>query len=183
MVRVVVASKNPVKARAVEQAFRRMFSEADFEIGTADVASSVSDQPDTSAETHVGAYNRAKTAKIAVPDADYWVGIEGGIEDSPDGMEAFAWIVALSPCGMGRGKTASFFLPDAVAKLVRGGLELGAADDVVFGRENSKQKDGAIGLLTGNVVDRCGLYEHGVIMALIPFKNDALYEGEAGAEA
>jgi len=36
--------------------------------------------------------------------------------------------------------------------------------------------------LTGNVIDRRGLYEHGVIMALIPFKNDTLYPAEAEAE-
>ncbi len=181
MTRVAVASHNPIKALAVEQAFRCMFPERDVEIRPVSVESGVSDQPDTSDETRKGAVNRARAAKAALPDADYWVGIEGGIEDSPAGMEAFAWIVALSTRGFGQGKTASFFLPDDVANLVRGGLELGAADDIAFGRENSKQKDGAIGLLTGNVIDRRGLYEHGVIMALIPFKNDALYPAEAEA--
>jgi non-canonical (house-cleaning) NTP pyrophosphatase len=57
---------------------------------------------------------------------------------------------------------------------------LGEADDIVFGRSNSKQKEGAIGLLTGNVVDRAGLYEHAVILALVPFKNVALYTRSPG---
>ena len=126
MTRVAVASHNPIKALAVEQAFRCMFPERDVEIRPVSVESGVSDQPDTSDETRKGAVNRARAAKAALPDADYWVGIEGGIEDSPAGMEAFAWIVALSTRGFGQGKTASFFLPDDVANLVRGGLELGA---------------------------------------------------------
>jgi inosine/xanthosine triphosphatase len=183
MARIVVASHNPIKALAVDQAFHRMFPGQGAEILPVSVASGVSDQPDTSAETRRGALNRARAAREALPEADFWFGIEGGIEDSPAGMEAFAWIVALSRTRMGQGKTASFFLPGDVSDLVRGGLELGQADDIVFGRENSKQTDGAVGLLTGNVVDRRGLYEHGVIMALIPFKNEGLYPAEAGAEA
>jgi non-canonical (house-cleaning) NTP pyrophosphatase len=35
---------------------------------------------------------------------------------------------------------------------------------------------GAIGLLTGNVIDRAKLYEHGVIMALVAFKNPENYK-------
>jgi len=132
MARVVVASHNPIKALAVEQAFRCMFPALDVEVRPVSVESGVSDQPDQSDETRLGALNRARAARVAMPNADYWVGIEGGIEDSPAGMEAFAWIVVLSTRGMGQGKTASFFLPDDVASLVRGGLELGAADDIVF---------------------------------------------------
>jgi non-canonical (house-cleaning) NTP pyrophosphatase len=60
--------------------------------------------------------------------------------------------------------------------LVRQGKELGEANDIVFERSNSKQNDGAIGLLTGNVIDRTKLYEHGVIMALVAFKNPEIYE-------
>jgi putative aldouronate transport system permease protein len=58
--------------------------------------------------------------------------------------------------------------------LVRAGLELGHADDRVFGRDNSKQANGAIGILTDDVVDREAYYVHAVIMALVPFKNPAL---------
>jgi non-canonical (house-cleaning) NTP pyrophosphatase len=54
-------------------------------------------------------------------------------------------------------------------------VELGEADDRVFGCNNSKQQNGAIGLLTGDAVDRAGLYVPAVIFALIPFKNPELY--------
>jgi non-canonical (house-cleaning) NTP pyrophosphatase len=54
-------------------------------------------------------------------------------------------------------------------------MELGAADDLYFGRSNSKQANGAIGLLTGDVLDRVRYYEQAVIMAFIPFKNQKLY--------
>ena len=58
----------------------------------------------------------------------------------------------------------------AVAELLRGGMELGDADDLVFGRENSKQANGAIGLLTDNVIDREAYYIHALVMALARFK-------------
>jgi non-canonical (house-cleaning) NTP pyrophosphatase len=38
-----------------------------------------------------------------------------------------------------------------------------------------KQANGAIGILTGDVIDRTELYQHAVILALVPFKNDGLY--------
>lgn len=182
MSRIVVASLNPIKSLAVDRAFSRMFPGEGFVVEPIDAPSDVSDQPVGDAETRRGAGNRARAARAARPDAYLWVGIEGGIEDSSDGMVAFAWIVVLSADRRGAGRTAGFYLPPDVADLVRGGLELGEADDIVFGRTNSKQQDGAIGLLTGNVVDRRGLYEHGVIMALIPFRNAGLYRAAKSAE-
>jgi len=74
-----------------------------------------------------------------------------------------------------RGRTGSFFLPQKVAQLIRQGMELGTANDLVFNQSNSKQQNGAIGLLTDNVIDRTRLYEHGVLMALVAFKNPGLY--------
>jgi inosine/xanthosine triphosphatase len=109
-------------------------------------------------------------------DADYWVGIEGGVEDQANEMAAFAWVVILSVNGgVGKGRTGTFFLPEAVAELVRRGKELGEADDTVFSQANSKQDQGAVGLLTDNAVDRTQLYAQAVILALIPFKNRMLY--------
>jgi inosine/xanthosine triphosphatase len=111
-----------------------------------------------------------------VTEADYWVGIEGGIEDVHDELEVFAWVFVKSANGkIGKGKTGSFFLPYKIAELVRQGIELGEADDIVFGRKNSKQANGAIGILTDDVITRTTYYESAVIMALIPFKNKTLY--------
>ena len=39
----------------------------------------------------------------------------------------------------GKSRTATFFLPEEVAELVRQGQELGSADDIVFNVSNSKQ--------------------------------------------
>ena len=141
------------------------------------VASGVADQPTSDRETLRGASARAEGAELFRPDADYWVGIEGGIEEHVEagGMVAFAWVVVRSSLGVGRARSGSFLLPDQVATLVRGGMELGEADDLVFGRSNSKQEEGAVGLLTRGVIDRRALYRHAVVLALAPLRNPLLY--------
>ena len=175
MPRITVASKNPVKLNAARLAFARMFARQDYDVVGVPVPSGVADQPMSRAETMAGALARAKNARAARQESDFWVGIEGGIEDSPLGMTCFAWVVVLDRSGrIGRGQTAVFFLPEEVARLVRGGMELGHADDAVFKRDNSKQANGAIGLLTDDVIDRQAYYVHALIMALVPFKNPEL---------
>lgn len=172
---IVVASKNPVKIKAVKNAFIRMFPGQMFKLESVDVPSGVGDQPKSNKAINMGAENRARNARKVAPNADYWVGIEGGVEDTEHGMTAFAWIAVMTKTKIGRGRTATFFLPEKVAQLVRSGKELGEANDIIFHRNNSKQSDGAIGLLTGNLIDRTKLYEHGMMMALVSFKNLELY--------
>jgi inosine/xanthosine triphosphatase len=173
---IVVASQNPVKIRAVADGFQRMFPDQEFAIQAISVPSGVSQQPGSDAETMMGALNRATEAARQLPEADYWVGIEGGVEETSGGeMIAFAWVVVCDHERVGRGRTGTFYLPPAVTDLVRQGKELGEADDIVFGRVNSKQENGAVGLLTGDVINRAQLYEHAIILALIPFKNSRLY--------
>lgn len=183
--RVVVASRNPVKLGAADRGFSQTFPDRVVEILAADASSGVADQPCSDVETLAGATNRVAGVRAAQPNADYWVGIEGGLSDVGGVMEAFAWVVVASPAGSGRSRTASFLLPPAVARLVRSGLELGDADDQVFGRTNSKQNQGAVGLLTDGVIDRQELYEPAVILALAPVAKPGLYElgidGESGS--
>jgi inosine/xanthosine triphosphatase len=176
---IIVASQNPVKIRAVQRGFSRLFPGETFAVQTVSASSGVGDQPASDAEAFQGAFNRSQHAAQLRPAADYWVGVEGGVEDLGQEMVAFAWIVVRSQVLVGKGRTGTFFLPPAVAELVRQGKELGEADDIVFGRSNSKQENGAIGLLTGDVVNREQLYEQAVILALVPFKNPDLYRSPA----
>ncbi len=175
MKKIIIASKNPVKINATEAAFNKMFPDGTFEAEGVSAASGVSDQPKSDAEAFQGALNRAENASH-MADADFWVGIEGGVEKKDSDMEAFAWVVVKSKNGkIGKGRTGTFFLPPKVAELIEQGMELGEADDEVFKRENSKQKNGAIGILTGDIIDRTRYYTETIVLALIPFKNEELY--------
>jgi inosine/xanthosine triphosphatase len=171
-----VGSTNPVKLKAAEVGFKAMFPEEEVAVSGVSVTVSVPAQPLGDAETLRGATERALNARSARPEADYWIGIEGGVSDIDGEMQAFAWVVVLNRARMGKGRSGAFLLPPKVAELVRQGVELGEADDRVFGRSNSKQQNGAIGLLTDDAVDRVALYVPAVIFAFIPFKNPELYQ-------
>jgi len=175
---ILLASTNPVKRDAVLTGFLRMFPDDEFYINSVDVPSGVSDQPLDNRETLQGALNRSAQAAALYPDADFWVGVEGGVEMLNGDLSAFAWVVVRSRQMLGKSRTGTFFLPPAVAELVLAGKELGEADDIVFGRANSKTENGAVGLLTGDVINRAELYAHAVVLALVPFKNVALYAAE-----
>jgi len=176
MKKVIVASTNPVKIEAARIGFARMFPDESFDVQGVPVPSDISEQPMSSNETLIGATNRAYNASNLVTEADYWIGIEGGVEDVNQELEVFAWVVVKATNGkIGKGQTGSFFLPQKVAELVQQGVELGEADDIVFGRTNSKQTNGAIGILTDDALTRTTYYVPAVIMALIPFKNETLY--------
>lgn len=174
-IKLIVASKNPVKVQCAQQGFEKVFSSDEILVEGVSVASGVSDQPMSDQETLTGAKNRAENAKRAYPHADYWVGIEGGIAEPYGSMEAFAWVYILSRDRAGKARTASFDLPPKIRSLIHEGIELGVADDMVFKRSNSKQKNGAVGILTHDLINRSEYYEPAVILALIPFVNTELY--------
>jgi inosine/xanthosine triphosphatase len=175
MKKVIIASKNPVKIQAVKNGFEKMFPSQEFEFISVSVPSNVADQPFSNDETFFGAQNRADNSSNEVKDADFYVGIEGGIEHVESEMEAFAWVVIKSADKYGKARTGTFFLPKQVVELITEGKELGEANDIVFRRNNSKQENGAVGILTGDVIDRTKYYTEAVILALIPFKNVYLY--------
>lgn len=135
---IVVASHNPVKLNAALQGCMRMFPNVTYEIQGVSVPSGVPDQPLSDLETLQGALNRAENARVLQRDADFWFGIEGGIEPHEDSFQSFAWVVVIGESGrVGKARTAMLYIPQEVAKLVRGGMELGHADDRVFGKENT----------------------------------------------
>ncbi len=174
--RLMITSTNPVKVAAAVDGLKQMFPDKDIKPLSISVLSDVPDQPMSDAETLEGAHNRVNNAMRAHPAADLWIGLEGGVQVINDELAAFAWVVVRSKEFVGKARSGTFFLPKAVAELVEQGIELGMADDMVFGSKNSKQAGGAVGLLTQNVLDRKSLYEQAVVLALIPFKNQQLYE-------
>jgi inosine/xanthosine triphosphatase len=175
MKKIVVASSNPVKINAVKLGFEKIYDGQEFGVFGVNVKSGVSNQPSTDKETFQGALNRVENASQS-SSADYWVGIEGGIQEKNGEMETFAWIIIKDKKGkIGKARTCTFFLPEKINQLIRDGKELGEADDIVFKDKDSKLKEGTVGKLTGGIIDRTKYYSEAVILALIPFKNSKLY--------
>lgn len=170
--RVIVTSNNPVKLNATKQAFSMMFPEEKFEFVCVSVPSGVPDQPSSDVETKLGATNRVNN--VTEP-ADFIVGIEGGIHRSDGEVNSAAWAVIKHDDRLSSSRSATFPLPRRIIELLDEGKELGHASDIVFNHDNVKQKQGSIGILTDNAIDRVGLYIHPLCFALIPFKKKELF--------
>ena len=164
---VIVASLNPAKINAVKSAFEATFPKQAFNFSGISVDSGVADQPMSNQETHTGALNRVVNAKAEHPNADFYVGLEAGIE----GSVTFAWMVVESQTQRGESRSASLMLPPVVIEKLQHANELGDVMDEVFGTENIKQKGGAISLLTHDLLTRSSVYHQALILALIPFAN------------
>ncbi len=78
---VIIASKSPVKIEAVKQGFQKLFPGVSFMFEGVPANSGISDQPMSNNETRTGALGRIAHAKELSPGADYYVGLEGGVEE------------------------------------------------------------------------------------------------------
>jgi len=165
---VAVGSTNPVKVAAVRAVVVRIAPTARV-TGVA-VASGVPDQPMGDEETQRGARTRALAA-LAASDALVAIGVEGGVVRLPDGgLRTCAWAVAVDRSGReGVGGSLAMPLPAEVAARVLAGEELGAAMDAVARRTGTKTGPGAVGILTGGLLDRQRAYEPLVTYALAPW--------------
>ena len=169
---VVIASLNPVKIGAVEDAFALFLPQPDCRFQGINVSSSVADQPLSDKETWQGAYNRVMAAAAAHPNADYCVGLEGGIDSLHQQISTFAWIVVRHKDGRtSQSRSTSLPLPKSITALIDQGLELGDACDREFNTNNVKQKGGAIALLTRDNYTRRSAYTQTVCFALAGLEN------------
>ena len=180
--RVLVGSVNPVKIAAVRDVFETHFPGIEVEGG--ETSSGVPAQP-VGDVTFVGAENRARALVSLnverVMDAGFCVGLEGGIAQHHDRWFAFGAICIADAAGrLGFGASPLFELPPGVVGDLLGGSELGDVMDRLAGQHNTKQRGGAVGILTSGRITPRELYAQGVAMALIPFLNTALFFREEG---
>jgi inosine/xanthosine triphosphatase len=180
--RVLVGSANPVKIAAVRDVFEPYFPGVqvdDIETLSGVPAQPVGDDTFTGAENRAGAL-LALNAERAL-GAEFCVGLEGGIAQYHARWFAFGAICIADAMGrLGFGISPLFELPPAVVDDLLGGSELGLVMDRLAGEHNTKQRGGAVGILTGGRITRRELYAQGVAMALIPFLNPGLFFHEGG---
>jgi non-canonical (house-cleaning) NTP pyrophosphatase len=110
-------------------------------------------------------------------DAELGVGIEGGIVELREGrMRSCAWAAVVSRDGRsGVGGSLAMPLPPRVSRAIGAGLELGHAMDELTGQHDTKRGSGAVGILTGGLIDRQRAYEIIVTYALAPFLTPELW--------
>ena len=182
---VIIASRNHAKVGSTENALHRCFPQLSFRIQPENAESGVRAQPVGSDETLRGAINRVEHASSLQPDASLAVSVEGGVEWLGEELHCFAWAAVRSgrTSAVSKARSGSFLLPREIAQLVRDGMELGGADDKIFGPMKLGQQrsasltdsQGTIGFLTNNLISRQAYYEHAVMLALVPFMRPEFY--------
>lgn len=138
--------------------------------------SAVRPQPRSDEETIRGAEHRARDA-CRLADADFGVGIEGGLHTDSHGAWMCVWVAVVDRAGresLGSGMRVR--LPDWIARRALAGEEVGVIVDTLVGSEDAHEAMGAIGLLTQGLVDRQAALEQALAAALAPFLSGALYE-------
>ena len=173
MRRIAVGSMNPVKIRAAESVVRRIWPAT--EVLGVQVPSGVEVQPRTENETRRGALNRALAARSAL-DADLGLGLEGGVEELRGRLYLVNSVVAVDRHGQrGEGSGVRMELPPGFRAGLDAGRELGDLVDAASGQLNSKQKEGAIGLLTAGLADRQQSFDQALTYALVRWLAPSLY--------
>ena len=115
MHQVVCATTNPAKIQAILQAFHEIFGEGSCHIASVAVESGVPEQPFGSEETRAGARNRVANARRLLPEADFWVAIEAGI----DGDSTFSWVVIENASQRGEARSATLPLPAVILQILK----------------------------------------------------------------
>jgi len=106
--RIIVGSQNRAKLKAVSVAFARFFPEVSFEVQAVIAPSGVSPQPMSDAETLLGATNRARTAREIEGDADFWLGIEGGLQPVPGEPVSYPLLLLGGGVGQAASRQSAF---------------------------------------------------------------------------
>jgi inosine/xanthosine triphosphatase len=102
------------------------------------------------------------------------IGVEGGLDPLGDRYVLKTWAAATDGTRWSYGAGGAVLLPDAIARDVVAGRELGDVIDEIAGTPVRGTR-GAWGLLTRDLVGRRDAFKLAVVAALAPFYNPALY--------
>ncbi len=160
---IFVGSTNPVKINAVIQAASETWPAVQVE--GYEVESGVADQPRSDEETKQGSINRAKNVlsvatKFGNKDEVLGIGLEGGVFENKQGeMWSTVWVsVVDQEDNVFSSNGARFLVPSIVADRIRQGEEMGPIIAEVVGEHDVRSKQGMIGVITKNFVDRTEEY-------------------------
>ena len=160
----VLGSKNKAKIEAVENWLKNNFKNFNSVEGV-EVESEISEQPLSNEVTIDGAINRAKNALELRPDADYGVGLEGGVYKVKEKMFMNGWACLIGKDNIIKiGSTPSIEVPEEIALKLENGQELGDVMKEMHERD-IRNYEGAFGILTKNMITRSKSFEMALICA------------------
>ena len=183
---IAVASTRPAKVEATRRAFSlvhaQFWPEESLEFVTQSVESGVPEMPKTLKELATGARNRALNLAKVVPNASFFVGLEGGffqlVGPPEKTVHTFlqGWVYIWNGTRGAWGASYAAPVPDALARAVyRENRELGHVIDAFSGRRHVRDNEGAFGVFTLDILTRADSFEKALLSALAPFYNPDTY--------
>lgn len=174
---VVLGSTRRPKAQALE----KVLAELQDEIGKAElrqveVPSGVAETPLARADIMAGARNRVQALLEAVPGADFYVGLEGGLhaEGGETETAGSVWLESWAYVSNGRrgffGSGGSIPVPDSIARqTLEQRRSLADVIDELAGKQDVRSGEGTWGVLTNGRVTREEVFRHALLNAFAPF--------------
>lgn len=166
---IAVATDNPVKIRAVEQALTESFADEQISIQRMTLDLGLPEQPMDEAIA-AGALARAKAA-LQQADADFGIGIEAGLLQ----IQGTSRWLSVQMCAIvdGSGQTSvgmgpGYELPEQILETVLAGESLRDAFERLLIVDDLKRR-GAVYFLSNGLIDRMDLTIQAIRMALIPW--------------
>jgi inosine/xanthosine triphosphatase len=166
---IAVATENPVKIRAVEEALAEAFANAQITIQQLALDLGLPEQPMNEAIA-IGALARAKAAQKQL-GADFGIGIEAGLMQLPGTSQWLSVQVCAIVDGSGRssvGLGPGYELPQPIVEAVLAGESLRDAFERLLAQEDP-DRHGAVYYLSNGLLDRAALTVQGIRMAIIPW--------------
>lgn len=170
-----VGTTNKAKLECVARAVERCLAGKRHSVVAAKFDSAVGAQPMSAEETQRGAEHRARQSLETVPEADFGVGLEGGVEKVGGRWFECGWMCVIErrTGRIGWGSSARFEMSSKImSKIVNEKKELADVIDELSGMTDVRSTLGAMGVLTAGHLARAEAYSHGLIFALAPFLSD-----------
>jgi inosine/xanthosine triphosphatase len=170
---VAVGTLRKPKLQAVEKAFHALpfFADKEIEIIPCDVLSGVSDMPISREEGLSGAYNRAWNCRKKGVEADFYVGMEGGMEKIEINHKDHYFLNFYNYITDGHqdsysGATLAELPENVVYAVLEEGKEIGEVFDKMVSKEDIRSHHGAIGEITFGIIQREDAFYFGLVPAL-----------------
>ena len=171
---IIVGSTSPVKTEAVREAFSEYYT--DITVEAVPIPSNVNPYPWSDEEMLEGALNRARGALKRVPDADYAVGLEGGLQQLGEWMIVKQLAVVIKGEEIGVGLSSGYDCPKGLLEQIKPQRESNRKNiDDFFGEEEILSKEGPIGVLTRSKMTRTESSRDAVLCALTRFVSPEYY--------
>ena len=169
--KIALGTTNEAKMRAVES-FLKSEGFEEYDLEGMSVESGVDDMPFSDMECIEGAINRAKNALSASEDAEYGIGLEGGVTIIDGKMFLVGWVAITKKNGRtGVGSSGHIEVPNFIRKELEDGKELGPLMADLHNKD-VRNLEGAMGIFSDGRISRSESFVGALKRAYSSLDND-----------